>query len=191
MHLQWVQGLDAGCCLPGVQRLPGTHTEGGEEAPEAAGNLLTSMRSSRSVPSLASADLTTPRNLIEVSAWLRQHQDHAPASAGRGLLGRVPSLKSKGESLTAKTSSSSMKRPSLSGKASGSSMKGPTVSGKGESLSTRASSVPSVASSRGAQHSTNRYSYRLPCSLCVCQCGLLVSAVMLAACTIACKARAP
>ncbi|CAK0780807.1 hypothetical protein CVIRNUC_005182 [Coccomyxa viridis] len=139
----------------GVQRRPGTHTEGVEEAPEAAGNLLTSMRSSRSVPSLASADLTTPRNLIEVSAWLRQHQDHAPASSSKGLLGRVPSLKSKGESLTAKTSSSSLKRPTLSGRASGSSMKGPTLSGKAEPLSTRASSVPSVVSSRGAHHSTN------------------------------------
>lgn len=159
MRLQWVQGPDRGCCLPGVQRRPGTHTEGVEEAPEAAGNLLTSMRSSRSVPSLASADLTTPRNLIEVSAWLRQHQDHAPASSSKGLLGRVPSLKSKGESLTAKTSSSSLKRPTLSGRASGSSMKGPTLSGKAEPLSTRASSVPSVVSSRGAHHSTNRYSY--------------------------------
>ena len=177
MRLQWVQGPDGGCCLPGVQRRPGTHTEGVEEAPEAADNLLTSMRSSRSVPSLASADLTTPRNLIEVSAWLRQHQDHAPASAGRGLLGRVPSLKSKGESLTAKTSSSSMNRPSLPGRASGSSLKGPTLSGKGESLSTRASSVPSVVSSRGAHHSTNRYSNCLPCSVCACQCGMPLSAV--------------
>ena len=165
-----------------MQRRPGTHTEGGEEAPEAAGSLLQSMRSSRSVPSLAAADLTTPRNLIEVSAWLRQHQD-APASAGRGLLGRVPSLKGKGESLTAKASSSSLKRPTLSGRASGSSMKGPTLSGKGESLSTRASSVPSVASSKGAHHSINRYGHDMPCSFCVSMCcPCLLS--MLAACTI-------
>ena len=181
--LQWPQGPDGRCWLPGGQQRPRAHTEGEQEAPEAAGNLLTSMRSSRSVPSLASADLTTPRNLIEVSAWLRQHQD-APASSGRGLLaGRAASLKGKGDSLTARTSSPSMKQPSLSGRASGSSMKGPTLSGKGESLSARASSFPSVGSNRAAHHGSKRYSRCMPCSICVNM--LPLSAVsVLPTCTI-------
>ena len=187
MRLQWLQGPDSRCCLPGGQQRPRAHTESGQEAAEAAGNLLTSMRSSRSVPSLASADLTTPRNLIEVSAWLRQHQD-TPASSGRGLLAsRAASFKSKGDSLIAKTSSSSMKQPTLSGRASGSSMKGPTLSGKSESLSARASSFPSVGSSRAAHHSTNRYSHCTPCSICVD--ALPLSAVSaLPAYTIVCAA---
>lgn len=101
--------------------------------------LLTGMRHSRSLPSLASAGVTTPRNLIEVSAWMRQHRDgHRPGSKGSPLPGWGSASSNK----------------ALYNK--GASLSGKSLSGMGSSLSHRASSVPSITDSQGSGHSISR-----------------------------------
>lgn len=113
--------------------------EGPQDDSIGGAGLLIGMRHSRSLPSLASPDLTTPRNLIEVSAWMRQHRDgHPPGS--------------KGSPLPAWGSASNNK--ALGNK--GASLSGKSLSGKGSSLSHRASSVPSIADSQGSSHSISR-----------------------------------
>ena len=135
--------------------------EGGHEVSEAGAAVLAGMRHSRSLPSLASADLITPRNLIEVSARVRQQHDHhdgrrsgsrgsqsprrASASGSRGgpLLGKA---------LSGRASASSSKGGPRLGKV----LSGKSLSGKGSALSSRASSIPSIASSRELSQSLGR-----------------------------------
>ena len=103
---------------------------------------LTSMRHSRSLPSLASADLTTPRNLIEVSAWMRQQHDHHDGHRPAG----------KGSLSSGKASAASNKGCPPLGKA----LSGKSLSGRGSALTSRASSVPSIANSRDSGQSFHR-----------------------------------
>lgn len=119
----------------------GKHEDSQADSSGGAG-MLTSMRHSRSLPSLASADLTTPRNLIEVSAWMRQQHDHQDSHRSGG-----------------KRTLSSGKAPASSGKgrpAPGKALSGKSLSGRGSALSSRASSVPSIAESRDSGQSFNR-----------------------------------
>ena len=120
--------------------LEGKH-EDIQEGSSGGASTLTSMRHSRSLPSLVSADLTTPRNLIEVSARMRQQHDHHD-----------------GHRCCAKASSSGKASASVSkgcpplGKA----LSGKSLSGRGSALSSRASSVPSIANSRESGQSFQR-----------------------------------
>ena len=116
--------------------------EDSQEGSSGGASTLTSMRHSRSLPSLASADLTTPRNLIEVSAWMRQQHDHDEGHrpAGKGSL-------SAGKA----TASSNKGCPPL-----GKALSGRSLSGRGSALTSRASSVPSLANSRDSGRSVNR-----------------------------------
>lgn len=149
---------------------------GAESAPE-EGNGLPEMRSVRSLPTIASADLTTPRNLIEVSAWMRQH---AEGHLGRAAGSQIISLPGKGslgaplagKALSGKALSGKMLsgKSSLSGRASALSNKDSMLSNrdsilskKGSLLSNRASSVPSIVS-RGSNPNTARCAPRVACS---------------------------
>ena len=148
-----------------------------KSAPEEGNDGLPEMRSVRSLPTIASADLTTPRNLIEVSAWMRHHAEgHLGQAAGSQIIS-LPGKGSlgaplAGKALSGKALSGKMLsgKSSLSGRASAISNKDSMLSNrdsvlskKGSLLSNRASSVPSIIS-RGSNSNTARCAPRVACS---------------------------